>query len=489
MRVKSTRTRQAMFWLVGAIAASWVLNQSLKNGFKNNFLSEISSNGAYQFFAAFKNNELDYKRFYVTGEDKVYSKLIRTILAAPNSQYLSDDLYNIRRTVDNDGVEKKLNVIFISVESLSAAFLQRYGHELPWTPFIDQWMDQSLVFDRLYATGTRTVRGLEALTLSIPPTPGRSVVKRPDNDRMFSLGKVFKDREYDVAYMYGGRGYFDNMNKFFSGNGYRTVDMTDFDSSEIEFSNAWGMNDESLFNKVIEQADSDHADHTPFFFHVMTVSNHQPFTYPDGRVEVASGVGRGGGVQYTDYALRKFIKSAKQKPWFDDTVFVMVADHTANSAGRTGLTLSRYHIPFLIYAPKYISPTSIKKIASQIDVGPTLLALLGMDYTGSFFGQNILSADFQPRALIGNYQKLALYEDDQLVIFSPQKKIQRITSPSLVEHDNSNTAAEAIEDIQLSDSPVAQDTLAYYQAADYMLEHRLNRWQTPEANLATSPAD
>jgi hypothetical protein len=136
-----------------------------------------------------------------------------------------------------------------------------------------------------------------------------------------------------------------------------------------------------------------------------------------------------------------------------------------------------------VYAPKFIQPANIDKIASQIDIGPTLLALLGIDYTSSFFGQNILSDAYQPRALIGNYQKLALYEDDQLVILSPQKKIERIISPALVDSGDTHHATEKIEDVRLADSPVAKTTLAYYQAADYMLKHRLNRWQIPAENL------
>ena len=80
---------------------------------------------------------------------------------------------------------------------------------------MDELMLESIVFDKTYATGTRTTRGLEAITLSIPPTPRRSVVKRPDNSKIFTLGKVFKDKGYDIAYLYGGRGYFDNTNAFF----------------------------------------------------------------------------------------------------------------------------------------------------------------------------------------------------------------------------------------------------------------------------------
>lgn len=460
------RAQYGSIWAALAVVAVLLVGQTPRNQFENNFAKEIASNGSYQFFAAFRNNELDYDTLYAKQNDDEIASVMRNRVARPNSRFINDNPMDVTRFIDNPGKQKKLNVVLISEESLGAASINRYGEKLPLTPFIDEWMQESMVFDRTYATGTRTTRGLEAITLSIPPTPGRSIVKRPDNGNMYSLGRVFAEHDYDVAYLYGGRGFFDNMNEFFSGNGYRIVDQTMFENDEIEFSNAWGVDDASLFRETVQQADANFAKDKNFFFHVMTVSNHQPFTYPDGKIDIPSGIGRNGGIMYADYALREFIKEAKTKPWFDDTVFVMIADHTANSSGKIGLPVEKYHIPFLIYSPKHITPKAIDKVISQIDLAPTVLGLLNMDYVSGFFGEDVLAPGYKERALIGNYQKLGLYEGDEVIVLSPHQQVERIVNP---------LSDERIEKINQTDTDRAKKAIAYYQTANNAYKKRLNR--------------
>jgi len=163
----------------------------------------------------------------------------------------------------------------------------------------------------------------------------------------------------------------------------------------------------------------------------MTTSNHRPFTFPSGKIDLPpgngeNGSGREGGVKYTDYALGQLIKKASAQPWFDDTIFVVLADHCASSAGRVGLPVKRYHIPLFIYAPKYIEPQEIDTLSSQVDVAPTLLSLMNFSYDSFFFGKDILAQDFTPRAFIANYQKLGILEENGLFILAPGKKISYV---------------------------------------------------------------
>jgi phosphoglycerol transferase MdoB-like AlkP superfamily enzyme len=430
----------------------------------NNYARELASNGPYQLVGAFRNNTLDYETFYVRGDDNQLSGLSKRSVSKNPKE---GDLFDISRRIQPGGKERQLNVILISIESLSAEFLTRFGNGEHITPFMDGLQKESLFFTRHFATGTRTDRGLEAITLSIPPTPGRSLVKRPDNEHIYNLGFEFKNRGYDIAFLYGGRGYFDNMNAFFSGNGYRIVDQTALKSSEITFKNAWGVSDEDLYRKTLREADAAYGRGSHFFYHVMTTSNHRPFTYPEGKVDIPSGTGRSGAVKYTDYALQEFIASAKKQKWFDDTVFVVVADHCAGSAGEVGLPVRKYHIPLFIYSPKNIEPREIAKTSSQIDIAPTLLALLGFNYDSHFWGNDILREDFTERALIGNYQKLGLYKDEKLVILSPRKKIDVMEKPLTQNQIASGTTAD----------PLSLEAMAYYQGADFILKHRMNRWE------------
>ncbi len=454
----------AASFLLACILLAFGLNQSLRDLSDNNYCKELASSGPYQFVAAFRNNTMDYKMFFQQGDDKELSNLLKQICHKENTN--PDDLYNIQRTVTNTNTRK--NVILVSIESLSAEFLKRFGGTHgDITPCMDQLFTEGLLFTDFYATGTRTTRGLEAITLSLPPTPGRSVVKRPKNGNFYNIGKVYKDNGYDVAYLYGGRGYFDNMNAFFSGNGYRIIDQYSTPDEEMEFTNAWGMCDEDLYKQTIKEASRIHTEGKPFFFHVMTTSNHRPYTYPEDRIDIPSGTNRSGAVKYSDYAIQQLIDNARDKAWFDDTLFVIVADHCASSAGRVGLPTNKYHIPLFIYAPKHVPSKEISKRSSQIDIAPTLLALCGISYDSWFFGDNILSDKFEERALIGNYQKVALYEGDDLTIISSNKSVQVIHKPT--------TGGTQIEDADL-DAHATKKTMAYYQGADYILENKRNRW-------------
>ncbi len=459
------------------------VSQSQRLLFQNNYNKELASNGPYQFFSAFRNNELVYTDFYQQIDNKDADKIMRAALQSDNSTYLyPDQLFNFGRHIDNPGQEKKLNVILISIESLSAKYLGRFGNTDNISPFMDKLADESLFFTDFYATGTRTTRGLEAITLSIPPTPGRSVVKRIGQEAdMWSLGNVFRSKGYQTTFLYGGRGYFDNMNNFFSLNGYDVVDQTDIPEDEVKFSNAWGVSDEDLYEETLEQADKAYKQQKPFFFHVMTTSNHRPYTYPDNKIDIPSGDGRDGAVKYTDFALKRFINWAKNKAWFKDTVFVILADHCAGSAGRENLPVKKYHIPLWIYSPEHIKPQMITDRAGQIDVAPMLLGLLNMDYDSWSFGKNILQPANKKNevALIGNYQYLGLYEKNILSILKPKKQVEQYLVSDLAS-DKGNKAAND-DSTAINDMSLIRKTIAYYQTAAYMLKHKINSWSVHQA--------
>lgn len=444
----------------------------------NTFLRELASNGPFQFFAAFRNNELDYPQFYATLPDREVARILRERVYEPGVRFLGNDPVDIRRHVENPGNPRQLNVVLVTIESLSAKYLGSFGDARGLTPTLDALRSESLFFRNAYATGTRTDRGLEAITLSVPPTPGRSIVKRIGRESGYaSLGQQFLAKGYDSVFLYGGRGYFDNMNAFFGGNGYRIVDQGSVPAQDIRFSNAWGMSDEDLYGQVLSVADEDHAAGKPFFLQVMTTSNHRPYTYPSGRIDIPSGEGREGAVKYTDYAIGKFLADARKKPWFDRTIFVFVADHNAGSAGKEDLPVEKYHIPLFVYAPGQVAPGDVDTLVSQIDLAPTLLALLNMDYTSTFFGRNVLRKDVADTAvLIGNYQHLGLFDGHDMAILSPRQAIRR--------HDDAlGLSREQHADVQ---DPLVASAIAYYQGASYAFQKKLLAWQEPYSPVRLS---
>lgn len=434
---------------------------------KNLFVNELQSNGIYKFYLAFQNNKLDYFKFYKTISNEKAFALLKEQFPTINGE-------NTLREINNDSIEKHKNVVLITVESLSADFMKMYGNQQNITPFFDSLAQKSLLFTNVYAAGNRTVRGLEAVTLCLPPTAGESVVKREDNKNKFSTGSVFLKKGYNVKFIYGGDAFFDNMQDFYSGNGYQIIDKSNFSENEITFSNVWGVCDEDMYSKAIKVMNAEAQQNKPFFNHIMTVSNHRPFTYPNNKIDIPGNIkSRDGGVKYTDYALRQFFNKAKEQPWFNNTVFVIVADHCASSAGKTQLPLDKYRIPALIYAPD-IKPEKYTKLMSQIDIMPTLFGLLNFDYKSKFFGQDVLKPDYQPRAFIATYQDLGFIKNNVLTILSPKQQIKQF---QLKLNPKAGIAPEFqihYDEIPLKseNKELTNETISYYQSASYVLKKK-----------------
>lgn len=420
------RSLIAIGLLLLPLLVTYTLQEKWRHFSRNEYANSLAGNGLYEFSVAFSQNELDFYKFYQTLPDATAFNLVRQQLRTPNSRYAGNDPYSIEREITYAAPERKLNVVLISVESLSANFMRAFGGTQNITPYLDSLAAHSLFFTNLYSSGTRTVRGLEALSLSIPPTPGQSIVKRPDNGNLFSLGSVLRSKGYTTQYLYGGYSYFDNMKAFFSNNGYTVIDRSAIPANKVHYQNIWGVADEDLFTLALEVLDSNSAGGKPFFSHIMTVSNHRPYTYPEGRIDIPpSRQVREGAVKYTDYAINKFLREAQNKPWFDSTVFVIVADHCAGSAGSVELPVTGYHIPMLIFAPKIVQPQQVSGLTAQIDVAPTILGLLKLNYRSKFFGLDALQTPpEQQRAFISTYQGLGYLRNGKLVIQSPVKNVR-----------------------------------------------------------------
>ena len=416
----SRRLVVAPILLVAPLVAVALISQADIPELDNNNNREIAKNGVFSFFAAFRSMELDYGAFYRTTDERRALLRARRLTGSKDGDFRSGNPRDFVHRVENPGPVRPFNVVQLTVESLSIHFLGAFTDPRGLTPNIDAVAEDGLLFARCFATGTRTTRGMEALTLSIPPTPGRSIIHRSGNSGLFTLGSVLRDHGYETAFLYGGYSYFDNMQAYFSSNGYRVVDRNSVEPDDVTHATAWGACDEDLYRWTIREADRVHATGSPFHFFVMTTSNHRPYTYPDGRIDIPSGTGREGAVKYSDFAIGEFFRDARTKPWFDNTLFVIVADHTASSAGKDELEVKRYRVPLILYAPALIEPGTVLTQCSQIDVPPTVLALLGMSYDSLFFGRNILGMKAKEgRAFVGNYQKLGQLRQKKVAVLRP----------------------------------------------------------------------
>ena len=462
-------------WRHGLIAAAAVaagvagslraLDSDAKNFSTVDAANDLAGNGLYEFFAANYRNELSYDRHYATMDAGQALGMVRAALHAEGE--------GVERHVVAARPERRLNVVLISVESLGAEFLGSYGNPRGLTPNLDRLAAESLWFSQVYATGNRTVRGLEALSLALPPTPGQSIVRRPNNDTLFSLGSVFEDKGYAVLFAYGGYGYFDNMNAFFDANDYRSIDRRAIPSHRIEFENVWGVADEHTFDQVLAEIDRERAPRPakPVFVHVMTTSNHRPYTYPPNRIDIPSGSGRDGAVKYSDYAIGRFLEQARSRPWFDDTVFVITADHGANARGTSRIPVDKYLIPVFVYAPKYVRPRKVDRLMSQIDIAPTVLGLLHFDYYSKFFGHDVLSSPPESdRAFVANYQTLGYLKGDRMVLLHPKRKSE------VFRVDRDKNILQPVRDAQM-----LREAISFYSTASYVFRNGMYRdeEQTP----------
>lgn len=458
-------------------AGALLLNVNVAQVSDNRVLNEIAGNGAYSFFQALVTNEVDYDVYYARMDVERAFARVRNLIATPNAHFTHpEDAHSLEHAVQGSGHPRAMNVVLVLEESFGASFVGSLHPEGPArTPEFDRLARDGLFFTHIYATGNRTVRGIEAALTSLPPLPGRAIVKRPGGTGVFSLPSVLHDKGYQTAFIYGGRAYFDNIRDFALGNGYdRVIDQDDFQN--IGFSTIWGVADEELFDNALSQLDRMHANGKPFFATLLTVSNHTPYTYPAGRIpENPAEQKRENAIKYADYAIGKFMRDARNHAFFDNTVFVFLADHGARAYGQQEIPLGSYEIPLLYYAPKLIAQgRRLDMLGSQIDVAPTLLGLLDMDYQSLFFGRDLLRAAPDRRwALMTHNRDVGLMRGNHLAVLGIRG------ARELWEVDTKTEAYRRLD--PASDPELIDDAIAYFQTANRLYhEHRLKPLaQTP----------
>ena len=444
------------------------LTNSMAEFSLNSVVNEVAKNGVFSFFRAYRSNELDYEKFYQTLPEKEAYSILKKNLIQENQAYNSNQIDAILRTTQGSD-EIRPNIVMVVIESFSGEFISAFGNQDHITPNFDELTNNSIFFTNLYATGTRTVRGMEALTLSVPPTPGNSIVRRPKNDNLFSIATILKQRNYHPCFIYGGDGYFDNMNSFFGGQGFDIVDRNrgnplsdnikthryNIPDNEVSFENAWGVCDEDLYKQTLKYADKSSEEKQPFFQVVMTTSNHRPYTFPAGKIDLDQGT-RNAAVKYTDFALGKFLKEAKTKPWFSNTVFVVVADHCASSAGKWEININKHHIPAIIYNLKN-EPENINRLTSQIDLLPTLLGYLNWGYDTQFYGKDInQTKPGDERAFIANYRTLGFLKNGVFTQVNDRK--------GAIQFEVSDDG-KSMNETQKPNKNLINETISYYQTA------------------------
>ncbi|NHZ91108.1 sulfatase-like hydrolase/transferase [Massilia sp. CCM 8733] len=358
---------------------------------------------------------------------EIYGKFARDqvfaqVKAAPwlkTYQFTSSELPTLHRQTPVRQRARPLNLVIVLEESLGATFVESLGG-VPVTPELEKLKQDGWWFDNLYATGTRSVRGIEAVVAGYPPTPARSVVKLSlAQQNFYTLALGLGKQGYHTEFVYGGEAHFDNMRSFFTGNGFqKVVDRRDM---RPRFEGSWGASDEDLFDKSLERLQQLHTQGKPFFSLIFTSSNHEPFEFPDGKIALHEPNKQtvNNAVKYADYALGKFIRAAKKEAYWKDTLFLIVADHDNRVYGDSLVPIKKFHIPGLILGAD-MKQQNITTIASQIDLGPTLLSLMGVTSEHPMIGRDLaLDSSTPGRALLQFDNYFAWVEDGAATILRP----------------------------------------------------------------------
>lgn len=392
----------------------------------NRIANELALNSTYSAAYALYANRLEVRSSDLYGSMPVADAvaLVRQDMGVP-SEALYADHPTVRHIEPSQPLAKPRNLVIILEESLGAQFSERLGG-LPLTPNLDRLGDRGLWFTNMFATGTRTVRGLEAVIASFPPSTARSVVKRNKSRRDFNtVADTLQRVGYETMFIYGGNPHFDDMASFMSGNGFeRLIDLDDF--SDPHFVGSWGVSDEDLMENA-HQLFANH-DEQPFMAVMLSTSNHTPWEFPADSIEPYEQplATRNNSVKYSDHAIGRFFQLAENSDYYNNTVFVVIADHDARVFGDEMIPIEHFRIPALIIAPG-LQPQEINQVASQLDILPTVLPMLGISTETAAVGRNLLSPDAPPtgRALLQYGQNFGYLAGDQLSILLPNGSVKQ----------------------------------------------------------------
>jgi phosphoglycerol transferase MdoB-like AlkP superfamily enzyme len=462
------RLRRSAVALLVTVAAATALEVLPSEASDDRIVSEVAQNGIDRFVHAVRSGSLEYAVYYRTLPIELARRRAASVLDAPWMKG-RDAARTAAAPADLPATPRPWDVVVILEESFGSEFVGVLGHaDRKTSPGFDRWSGEGLLLTNLTATGNRTVRGLEGTLCSLVPLPGAAVSKRMKRDEVATLADVFKKDGYATAFVYGGWGRFDDMKPFFPINGYSEFIERDAYPSDA-FSTIWGVADEWIFSKTLERQKQAAERGERLFMTVLTVSNHRPFRVPErGTVWPAAQQGRESAVAYADWALADYLDRAKAAGLLDHTIVLIEGDHGARVYGAEEIPTPSYRIPGLFIVPDAAwRGRRIERLASQIDLGPTLLALAGRPAPVPFLGQSLIGLPADGgRAFVQHDRDVGLLTDHALVTLGLQREDACYTrsgrnSDVLVRASSCASSAElqALED----------DAAAVYQSADDLL--------------------
>lgn len=417
-----------------------------------------------------KDEEKSAEQYGKMSVEEMFER-VKKMRGRPDSDYISSEIPTLTYNQANYQGKPK-NIVILLQESLGTQFVGTLGGK-PLTPNLDKLAQEGWLFTNLYATGTRSVRGIEATTTGFLPTPARAVVKlTKSQNNFFSIAEVLRRQGYDTSFIYGGEKHFDNMASFFYGNGFtRIIDENDYVNPK--FKATWGVSDEDLFDKANETFTKLHDEGKPFFSLVFSSSNHDPFEFPDGKIDLYEQPKqtRNNAAKYADYAIGHFFDLAKKSNYWNDTLFLVIADHDSRATGDDLVPIRHFHIPALLLGNN-IEPKRDDRLVSQVDMPATLLSAAGISSENPMMGYD-LTQNVTPNRAIMQYDatQAVLKSNNDVIVMRPNTPIESF------EYDKTN---EKLLPKAVSDEE-KKDALAQALLPSYLYKHQLYRLPKEES--------
>jgi phosphoglycerol transferase MdoB-like AlkP superfamily enzyme len=457
-----TRARGVAVSLLVSLAAAVALATLPSDVSQDRVVSEIAQNGIDRLVHAARTGQLDYDVYYRTMPVELAKRRAANVLDAPW-------IKGQPAPAVHPPSPQPWDVVVILEESFGSEFVGVLGHsERKTSPGFDRWSSKGLLLTNLTATGNRTVRGLEGTLCSMVPLPASAVLKRMKTDTVATIADVFQGEGYKTAFVYGGWGRFDDMKPFLPTNGFDEFIERDAYPDDA-FRTIWGVADEFIFAKALERQKAAHRAGEHLFMTILTVSNHRPFAVPQRdtgfNAELKS---RESAVAYADWALADYLDKAKAAGLLDHTIVLVEGDHGARVYGAQEIPTPSYRIPGLFLVPdaKWTG-RHIDRLASQIDLGPTLLALTGRSNPAPFLGEDVSSLPPDGgRAFVQHNRDVGLLTDRALVTLGLQHRDTCYTRSGR-DSDTFTRASSCSETAELQ--ALEDDAASVFQTADVML--------------------
>lgn len=411
----------------------------------------------------------------------------RELARSPQDRFVENGANPLHRVTRTGRPRRDANVVMVVLESMSWHYIGALGGDARLTPNLNRLAEEGLLFTRCFAVGGRTQRGFAGLLSGYPDLPEYSVTTRLGSlGRFITLGSVLKRRGCETMFVYAGPGHRDHRQSFLGSNGFdRFVTMDDVVTRTLR--TKLGYSDEDLFHTahaVFEAAEE------PFFATLLTLSFHDPFAIPPDRIDPVEPnhphARQLDAIRYTDWAIGRFMAKARQSAYFDNTLFVFVADHMGGYR-QTPNTPDVYRVPLLIYGPGVIGTQGrrIDRVCSQMDVSPTLLWLLGGAYEHCFFGSSVLGPGGDRRygfALTGP-EEMLFYDQQGRIAFVPphggERRLLRYAVPDTVEPIDLSRP-----DAQGRLQTMSRDAIAVLQTAHDLFENGTYHLRQQEGHKA-----